>query len=110
MRLALGLNPALYTVEWLDRLLCDEGAGFAATDAAAMVVQLRDYPTGVKACVVVVAAGDHREIIDVLRPGIEDWARSRGCTKGIVESFPAWSRLLRPHGYSPFKLSLIKDI
>lgn len=106
----MGLNPDLYHIQWLDEILRAGEAQFVATDEAAMVVEIRIYPTGVKGCVVVVAAGSATEIIHTLRPNIEAWGREMGCTKGLVESFPAWAKLLKPYGYSPFKLSLIKDL
>lgn len=109
-RLAQGLNPELYTLAWLDDLLHSGAARLFATDLAAMVVEDRVFPTGVKACCVVVAAGDHQEIVNTLRPIIEEWGKAGGCTKGLVESFPAWAKILAPHGYTPFKLSLLKDL
>jgi hypothetical protein len=109
-RFAQALDPRLYSIEYLDSLLFTGKAQIWFADNAALVTELRTYPSGVTAICVVVAAGSKEEVVDILRPRAEAWAQSIGCSLVIVESREGWKRALRPHGYAPFQVSLAKEL
>ena len=109
-QLERALDPRLYTIAHLDALLASGRAQLWAGEAAAIVTELRTYPTGAAVIHGLVAAGRLEEIVGVLIPRTEDWARSLGCVLAIVESRPGWARALAAHGYAPHQLALRKPL
>lgn len=102
------LDPALYSITWLDRQLIEGVFRAWAGENAIIVTGLKQYPTGAVDIEGIVAAGDVGEIVSGLIPRAEEWARGAGCVGAIIESREAWSRLLKPHGYSPHQISIRK--
>lgn len=109
-RFAAALDPRLHDIAFLDAMLAAGRAQYWEGEAAALVTELRSFPSGAAAVCALVAAGDPEEIVDRLRPRAESLGRAAGCGFSIVESRPGWQRLLAPHGYAPFQLSLIKPL
>ena len=107
---AAALDPRLYPIDHLDTLVRKGRAQLWASDRSALVTELRPFPSGAWAIHTLVAAGDMAEIVGELRPQAEAWARGLGCTLSIVESREGWARALKPHGYAPFQVSLIKSL
>lgn len=99
-----------YSIEWLDREVDSGRMKFFATDGAALVTEMRNYPTGRFDLHFMVAAGDLEVIRDVLRPEAERWARRMGAGGAIVESREGWQRTLLACGYEPFQICLRKDL
>ena len=109
-RLAEALDPRLHTIEHLDALLLSGRARIWIGAGAAIVTELRAYPTGATAIHGLVAAGDLGEIVGTLIPKAEAWARSIGCAMAIIESRPGWARALEAQGYAPHQLALRKAL
>jgi hypothetical protein len=109
-QLAKALDPAFYPIEYLDDLLRCGRARLFASGGAAMVAELRLYPGGARAVHCLVAAGRMDEITGVLRPEVEAWGRASGCTIAIVESRAGWAKLLKPHGYAPHQIAILKSL
>jgi hypothetical protein len=107
---AAALDPRLHDIAFLDAMVAAGRAQYWEGEAAALVTELRSFPTGAAAVCALVAAGDPSEVADRLRPRAEAWGHAAGCGFAIVESRPGWQRLLEPHGYAPFQLSLIKPL
>ena len=104
------LDPALYTISWLDAQLWSGRAWFWGNGVAGIVAELRHYPTGAIDIHGLIAAGDPDEISSVLIPQAEAWARSIGCVGAIIESRPAWARILKSRGYEPHQLAVRKEL
>ena len=102
--------PQLYTAEWLDSRLAEGSAFFFATDKAAMVVELKQYPTGAVVTKAVVAAGEIDRIIEELGPAVTEWGRANGATFEIIQSRDGWAREMRKHGFQEFQRILIREI
>jgi hypothetical protein len=83
---------------------------FWRSDNAAMITEIRDYPTGSKDIHALIAAGDLDEIIAIITPQAEEWARERGCIAAQVESREGWARALRPSGYQTHQLIVRKEL
>lgn len=109
-RFAEALDPRLFTIEHLDGLLASGAAHFFASEDAAIVTEFKTYPTGVRAVVGLIAAGDLDQIEQVLIPRAEAWGRMNGCALALIESRPGWQRRLKRYGYEPHQVSLIKEI
>ena len=107
---AAALDPRLYTLDHLDALV-ESGRGvFFHTGTAAIVAELRAYPTGARVVHGLVAAGDLADIVEILIPAAEAWGRSRGCIAATIESRPGWARLLKTHGYAAHQTAVWKDL
>ena len=107
---AEALDPRLYTIDYLDRLLASGRAQLWAGDGAAIVTEVRDYPAGGRVLHGLVAAGALEEIVETLVPRAEAWGRAVGCVLAIVESRPGWARTLKAHGYAPHQVALRKEL
>lgn len=107
---AAALDPRFHPIEYLDQMVADGSALVWASETAALVCEVRDYPGGARAIQVLVAAGDKAEIVGPLRDQAEEWARSVGCTDAIVESRPGWARALKHHGYEPHQQAVRKGL
>lgn len=106
---AAAMDARLYTPEWLDARLASGEAWLWHDDAAAIMAELRHYPTGARDLHGLIAAGDAARIRDVLIPRAEAWARARGCVGAIIESRPGWARIMAGSGYAPHQLTLRKQ-
>jgi len=102
------MDPRLYTIEWLDLQLINGTYRLWASDNAAIIAGVKLYPTGAMDVEGIVAAGDAEEIVNILIPQAEQWGRENGCSGAIIESRPAWTRLLEPHGYQPHQIRIRK--
>ena len=107
---ALAMDPRFFTVLQVDALLTQHQAGFWYSENAAVVAQVRDYPGGERVIHGMVAAGKLEEIVGQLIPTVEEWAAGIGCTSAVIESREGWARSLKPSGYGPHQVAVIKDI
>jgi hypothetical protein len=107
---AKAIDPRLYTIEHLDDLIYSRRAQFFHCPEAAIVTEVKVYPTGANVIHGLVAAGELSEIIDRLIPGAEDWGREHGCVMAIIESREGWSKALKAHGWAPFQTAIVKDL
>lgn len=108
-RFAEAMDPAFYTIEYLDWLVHSGAAGLFFADNAAIVVEIKDFPGGARAVHGICAAGDLTEIVDLIVRA-EAWGMGLGCTHGMIESRPGWARIMKSHGYAPHQISLVKEL
>ena len=109
-RFAEAMDQRLYDLPYLDRLLFSGRAHIWFGEEAAIVTEIREYPTGARVIHGVVAAGDLGEITNALIPKAEEWGRSIGCVLAIVESREGWSRALRRRGYETHQVAVRKAL
>lgn len=56
-------------------------------------------------------AGDADEMLNIILPQIEDWARAEGCAEVHVQAGRSgWSRVLKPLGYAEAAVILRKKL
>jgi hypothetical protein len=101
------IDEGLYPAAWLDWLLETENAKFWGNDRAAIIAEMREYPSGAREVHGLVAAGEI-DGIKALIPLAEEWGRSLGATRAAISSHPAWARIMRADGYEPNQLSIVK--
>lgn len=104
------IDERYHTLAWLDRQVLDGKVQFWRSDNAAMITEIRDYPTGAKDIHGLIAAGALEEITTILIPAAEQWARDRGCIAAQIESREGWGRVMRGYGYHPFQLTVRKEL
>lgn len=107
-KFAEAMDSRLFTIQWLDELVSQGKVQFFASDNAAIVAELRQYPTGARAVQGLYAAGELSEIVDILIPMAEEWGRSNGCKYAFIESREAWERILKGSGYVMYKIAVGK--
>lgn len=56
------------------------------------------------------AAGDRHELVDILLPTMEHWARSLGATEMTLAGRAGWARALHPSGYREPLKYLAKEL
>ena len=104
------LDGRLYRIEHLDALLGSGRAQIWFGDNAAIVTEVREYPTGARVVHGLVAAGELDEIVGTLIPRAEAWGRSVGCLLAVIESRPGWVRKLKAAGYRIHQTSVRKNL
>ncbi len=104
------IDERYYTLDWLDMRFLNGEVMFWGSENAAIIAEIRDYPTGAKDVHGLIAAGDLREIVEALIPQAEAWGREQGCIGAIIESRPAWSRALEPYGYEVSQVAVRKEL
>ena len=105
-----GLDPRFYNIEYLDWLLMSGRAAIWFSEKSSIVCEIKTYPTGARAVSGLIAAGEPKDIAETLIPQAEEWGRANGCSFGMIESRPAWSKLMKSHGYTPFQTALVKEL
>lgn len=104
------MDERYWPIEWLDERLLAGRAQFMRTENAAIVVEIRAYPGGAVDVHGLIAAGVKDEIINELIPAAEEWGRQRGCTAGVIESRPGWSKAMKSHGYEVSQIAIRKEL
>lgn len=107
---AKGLDSRFYPIEYLDELVANGTVRFWFGDNAAICGRVKEYPGGARVADMLCGAGDLTEILEVLRPRMESWARAWGCTDILVESREGWARALKKYGYEPWQISVRKGL
>ncbi len=103
------LDPRLYPIEHLDGLMSSGAAELLATDRAAIIFEIRTYPSGARELHGLIAAGDLADIVERLIPEAEHRAKERGCIGAVIESRAGWARLLKSRGYRPHQIAVRKE-
>jgi hypothetical protein len=104
-----GLDARRYPIEYLDKLMESGAAQLLCTERAAIVFEIRTYPSGARELHGLIAAGDLHEITETLIPEAERWANATGCIGAVIESRPGWARMLRDRGYRTHQIAVRKE-
>lgn len=104
------MDERYHTLDWLDGQVLQGKVQFWRSDNAALLTEIKPYPTGAKDIHVVISAGDMHEVVEILRPQAEEYGRARGCIGATVESRTGWARALKPYGYEAHQLTVRKEL
>jgi hypothetical protein len=104
------IDPRHYSMEWLDRQVWEGAVQLWTCDDAALITEIKEYPTGAKDIAVLIAAGNMEKIVGELREAAEEWAVEQGCCGVLIESREGWAKALKPFGYEPHQLTVRKDL
>lgn len=108
-RLAEALDDRFYDAGHLDALVSGAKARFFFNDRAAILAEIRTYPTGARSVDGICAAGDLEGVLELISSA-EEWGREEGCVCAFINSREAWQRILEPRGYTPYKICLHKEL
>ncbi len=78
------------------------------TSTNSCVITTIDVFPRVKQLTIIIGAGDLEEIDTVIRPVVEEWARSIGCQMMLIMGRPGWQRALE--GYRRTAVVLEKKL
>lgn len=101
------LDPDRYPVVYFDHQVATGAWRCWGNDRAAILAEIKTYPSGVKEVHGVAAAGDLQEIINLI-PRAEEWGREQGCVRAVIESRPGWMRAMPD--YELHQVSVRKDL
>lgn len=109
-RLAQANDPLFWPITAFDQMLAEGLAQFWATDKAALITKINEYPGGAVAIEVLAAAGEGNELRGSIAEAVEAWGRSIGATHIKIEGRRGWGRTLKPAGWKIHQEILLKDI
>ena len=104
------LDERFYPAAWLD---AEVYAGFVKLfhcDDAAILAELKVYPSELMEVRGVLATGRLESIEDILIPQAEAWGKAEGCFCADISSREGWLRRLRKRGYSLHQVSIRKEL
>ena len=106
---ALSRQP-LHSFADVEAAIAEGRAQLFPGERSVIVTGIEDYPSGERVIDTWLAGGDRQEIADVMRPKVEAWAESQGCTLVMVNGRKGWERVLAPHGYDHLATVLAKRL
>ena len=106
---AQAMDERLFCIEFLDSLLQDGKAFAWFSEKAAIVTEIKTYPTGAKVIEGLVAAGDLDEILKMIERA-EAWGKEQGCIMARIESRAGWVRKLKSKGWEVSQTALVKEL
>jgi len=106
---AAALDPRFHGVAHVDGLVWCGRARLFANERAALLAEIKVYPTGASDVHVLVGAGDLHELV-ALEPRLVAWGRAHGCLGVLIESRDAWAKVMKKHGYDPHQIAVRKEL
>lgn len=103
------MDPRFYSIFWLDDQIRYNKFRLWASEGAAIIAEIKTYPTGAREVAIFVAAGSPPEIVK-FTDAVEAWGRANGAIRGDVTSHPAWGRLLKDRGYEMIQTVLKREL
>jgi hypothetical protein len=100
------IDPDRFPIEYIEGRVASGDWRVWSTDRAAIIAEIKIYPTGEKEVHGIAAAGELAEIVALI-PHAEQWGRDEGCSRAVIESRPGWARL---PGYVLHQVSVRKDL
>lgn len=104
------IDERFYSLAWVERQILEGRYFVFANDAAAVIVEIRVFPTSARDLHFVAATGTLDTLIGELRREAEQWGREQGCITASIESREGWQRVLEPQGYELFQVGLRKEL
>jgi hypothetical protein len=101
------LDPERYPLSVIDENVTAGAWRCWGNDDAAILAEIKTYPTGISEVHGVAAVGDLHEIVGLI-PLAEAWGREQGCVRAVIESRPGWERVLPD--YELHQVSVRKDL
>lgn len=105
----IALDPERYPAEFIDAQVW---AGFWrcwGNEHAAILAEVKAYPSGVREVHGIAAAGELEAIIELI-PLAEQFGRETGCARAVIDSLPAWSRIMKDKGYCVNRVEIVKGL
>ena len=108
-RFATALDPRFHDIAFVDGLVWFGRAKLFANERAALLAEIKVYPTGACDVHVLVGAGDLDALV-ALEPDLAAWGRFHRCLGVLIESREGWAKIMKPHGYEPHQVAVRKEL
>ena len=106
---AAALDPRFHSIAYLDSLVWFGRARLFANERAALLAEIKIYPTGARDVHVLVGAGELDALV-ALEPDLAAWGRDLGCLGVLIESRSGWARVMKKRGYEPHQIAVRKEL
>lgn len=103
------IGGAAYTKEEVWSEIDKGDAHLWTASQSACIVEVVDRPD-YRCCHIFVAGGKLREIMTVLWPQVEQWARDNGCHQITASGRSVWERVVKKHGFKPVLTTFAKEL
>lgn len=103
------LDERYYTIDWVDEAFADGRLHLFTGEKSAILVSVKEYPTGAKELHGMLAAGELNQIRSTIAIA-ENWGRSIGCVSAVIESRAGWMKVMREDGYQLYQTAIRKDL
>lgn len=101
------IDPDRYPEAYIDEMVVRGLWRCWGNEKAAILAEIKRFPSGLAEVHGVAAAGDLREIVGLI-PQAEEWGRQCGCVRAVIESRPGWERMLPD--YELHQVAVRKDL
>lgn len=104
----VSLDPERYPAAYFDAQVAGGAWRCWDNEDAAILAEIRTYPSGLREVHGVAAAGDLAAIIELIPLAVE-WGRANGCARAVIESRPGWQRAL-PKDWEVHQVAMRKEL
>lgn len=105
----VALSPDKFPPDYIDAQVW---AGFWqcwSDGRAAILAEIKTYPSGLKEVHGLAAAGDLENIVALI-PYAEAYGRKAGASLASIESAPGWARIMEKHGYATDQVRIVRGL
>ena len=106
---ALEYSLGTHTLDDVREVVLSGHAQFWPGPEGAIVTEIQVYPRG-KVLHFWLAGGDLEHLVNVIRPAVEKWGRTMGCTRSTITGRPGWLKAMKAHGYAPQWATCLKEL
>ena len=106
---AAALDHRFHGIDHVDRLVWYGRARLFANARAALLAEIKPYPTGACEVHVLVGTGD-LDALTALEPQLAAWGHKHGCLGVLIESREGWAKVMKKHGYETYQVSIRKEL
>lgn len=103
------VDERYYPIEWLDSVVTSGAVKVFSNEGAAIIVELKSYPSGAVDVHGLIAAGD-LAAIKTLVVEAEEWGCSCGAIAALIESRAGWKREMQSSGYRLHQICIRKEL
>lgn len=98
-----------HALEDVEKMVADGDAQLWLGERSAAVTEVIEFPRA-KVCHMWLCGGDLDEIVEIMLPKAEAWAKKNGCTHATTAGRLGWNRVMNKHGYTPVASVCAKEL
>jgi len=103
------LDPDLYPAAWLDSQVWSGQFQLFSDEKSAILASVKRYPTGLLELHGQAAVGELNSLLESTIPSCENWGRSIGCSRVVIESRRGWAKVMKKFGYEEHQVHIRKE-
>lgn len=103
------MQRGMWTLADLEAKVISKRAFLFPGKESALIGEIQIYPGGAQIMHITFGVGEAAELLS-MEPGILSICRMLGCSALVVEGRLGWMKLLKPLGYEPLAVTMIKAV